>query len=316
MLGVFLDAGTLGEGCTYDELLSLPLEWRFYEKSTPHETLERLRGVSIAVTNKVVFDRDLIRALPDLKLICVTATGVNCIDLEAAHAAKVVVSNVKGYSTATVSQMTALMILSLSTSFVSYVEDVKKGRWQRESQFCFLDYPIREVKGKKLGILGYGNLGQEVGRIMSAFGMEILVVERLGSHVPIPGTLPLPEVLKECDFFTIHAPLTAETRHLIGMEQLRLMKKTAFLLNLARGGIVDEDALANALKNKMIAGAAFDVLSKEPPPSNHPLLDPSIPNLILTPHIAWASVEARKTILEVTRDNIRAFLNGSPQNLV
>jgi len=314
MLGVFLDTATFGKESSFEQLKTLPIQWRFYENTAPSETIERLQDVSIAVTNKVVIDRSVIRALPRLKMICVVATGVNCIDIEAAREAGIAVCNVREYSTATVSQMTVLMILSLASSFIPYVEDVKKGRWQRESLFCFLDYPITEVKGKKLGILGYGNLGKEVARIMSAFGMKILIVE--SPRTPIPGALPLMEVLKQCDCFTIHTPLTKETRLLIGKEQLALMKKTAFLINVSRGEIVDEEALARALKNKTIAGAALDVLSKEPPPPNHPLLDPSIPNLILTPHIAWGSSEARKTILEVTRDNIRAFLDGSPQNLV
>lgn len=314
MLGVFLDTATFGKEYSFEQLKTLPIQWRFYENTAPSETIERLQDVSIAVTNKVVIDRSVIRALPRLKMICVVATGVNCIDIEAAREAGIAVCNVKEYSTATVSQMTVLMILSLSSSFIQYVEDVKKGRWQSENLFCFLDYPIAEVKGKKLGILGYGNLGKEVARIMSAFGMKILIVE--SPRTPIPGALALMEVLKQCDFFTIHTPLTKETRLLIGKEQLALMKNTAFLINVSRGEIVDEEALARALKNKTIAGAALDVLSKEPPPPNHPLLDPSIPNLILTPHIAWASSEARKTILEVTRDNIRAFLDGSPQNLI
>jgi glycerate dehydrogenase len=314
MLGVFLDTATFGKGYSFELLKTLPIQWRFYENTAPSETIERLQDVSIAVTNKVVIDRSVIHALPRLKMIAVVATGVNCIDIEAAREAGIAVCNVRDYSTATVTQMAVLMILSLASSFIPYVEDVKKGRWQHESLFCFLDYPIAEVKGKKLGILGYGNLGKEVARIMSAFGMKILVVE--SPRTPIPGSLPLMEVLKQCDCFTIHTPLTPETRHLIGKEQLALMKKTAFLINVSRGEIVDEEALARALKNKTIAGAALDVLSKEPPPPNHPLLDPSIPNLILTPHIAWGSNEARKTILEVTRDNIQAFLDGSPQNLV
>jgi glycerate dehydrogenase len=266
-----------------------------------------MAGATVAVTNKVPFDRELIHKLPDLKLICVAATGVNCIDLEAASEAGIEVCNVQGYSTATVAETTALMILSLSHSFVPYVEDVKRGLWPRASHFCLLNHPISEVRGKKLGILGYGNLGREVARVMSTFGMKILIVEH--SNRSIDGALPLSTVLKEADFFTIHVPLTPHTRDLIGKRELEQMKRSAFLINVARGGIVNEEALAQALLHKVIAGAAVDVLSQEPPPENHPLLNPAISNLLITPHVAWASLEARDKIIQITRENIERFLN-------
>ncbi|MBS3904952.1 MAG: D-2-hydroxyacid dehydrogenase [Simkania sp.] len=316
MRAVFVDAGTFGEGCSFDILEKLPLEWRFFDKSAPEEIVEHTKDAEIALTNKAVFSKEIIRALPRLKMICVTATGVDCVDLAAAREADIVVCNVTDYSKGTVTQLTILFLLALANSFYSYIEDVKKGCWQKQSQFCFLNYPIKEVRGKTLGILGYGNLGQEVERVAVALGMQVLVVERKSGKHPIPGALSLQEVLKRSDFFTIHTPLTPETKNLIGKEELGLMKKTAYVINVSRGGIIDEEALVEALRNHEIAGAALDVLTKEPPLPNHPLLDPSIPNLLLTPHIGWASSEARLTILEITRDNVQAYLEGTPKNQV
>jgi glycerate dehydrogenase len=314
MRAVLVAAGTFGKEGSADLLKSLPIQWNYYDQTTPAQIVERMRDAEIAVTNKAAFRKETIQALPRLKLICVIATGVDCVDLQAAKEAGITVCNVPDYSKGSVSQLTVLMILALANSFFSYVDSVKKGHWQRQPYFSFLDYPITEVRGKKLGIFGYGNLGKEVARIMTAFGMQILIVE--GTKRSVPGALPLLEVLRQCDFFTIHTPLTPATRNAIGKKELDSMKKTAFLINAARGGIVDEEALAAALKAGRIAGAGFDVLTREPPPTDHPLLDPSIPNLLLTPHIAWASSEARQTLLEVTKSNIQAFLNGSVANQV
>jgi glycerate dehydrogenase len=317
MKAVFVDAGTFGKDEQYETLKKIEgVEWQFIEKCTPEEMNGHLEGATIALTNKAKFNRDLLLSLPDLKLICITATGVDCVDLEAAKQAGITVCNVTGYSKGTVTQLTILMMLCLANSFYPYAEDVKKGRWQKGPYFCFLDYPITEVRGKTLGIFGYGNLGQEVGRIASAFGMQVVPVERKGGKNPIPGALPLAQVLKTCDFFTIHSPLTKETENLIGQAELSLMKKTAYLINVSRGGIVNELALANALKNRTIAGAALDVLTSEPPKPDNPLLDPTIPNLLLTPHIGWASKEARAIILDVTRDSILGYLKGYIANQV
>ncbi|MBS0619987.1 MAG: D-2-hydroxyacid dehydrogenase [Verrucomicrobia bacterium] len=309
---VFLDAGTFGLGFSFDPLKTLPLEWTFFDETAPHEVMERLRGAAIVITNKVKLSKETIQRLPDLKLIAVIATGVDCVDVAAAKESGISVCNVTGYSTGTVPQLTILLILSLANSFLSYTADVQKGRWQRHPHFCFLDYPIQEVRGKTLGILGYGNLGKEVARIARALGMKVLIV----SHKALAETLPLEQVLKKADFFTIHTPLTQATRNLIGERELSLMKKSAYLINVSRGGIVNEPALAKALREGIIAGAALDVLTEEPPSSTHPLLDPTIPHLILTPHIGWASHEARGTLLETTKGNIEAFLAGAPKNLV
>ncbi len=207
-------------------------------------------------------------------------------------------------------------MLTLASNLIPYVEDVRSGKWQRHSQFCFIDYPIVELAGKNLGIIGYGTLGKQVAAIATAFGMKILIAGHDSSKKPQAGTLPLNQVLKEADFLTLHLPLTPQTENLIARKELELMKPTAFLINTARGGIVNEKDLAECLKEKRIAGAALDVLTKEPPTDGNPLLDPIIPGLLLSPHIGWASFEARSRLLAILRDNIQAFLQGTPKNLV
>lgn len=316
MQAVFLDAGTFGKQESFEGLKALPLQWSFYDRSSPSEIEKRAKDAEIVVLNKSILDPKILRALPHLKLICVTATGVNCVDLETAKQLGIAVCNVPQYSTASVPQLTLLLLLALANQFAAYQDDIRKGRWQKESHFSFFDHPIQEIKGKSLGILGYGNLGKEVARLASAFGMQILLVEHPHSKRPLPQALPLEEVLRRCDFFTIHAPLNTATQNLIGKKELSWMKKSAYILNVSRGGIIDEIALKDALKQGTIAGAALDVLSQEPPPPDHPLLDPTIPHLLLTPHIGWASLEARRTLLDSTRKNIEAYLQGNIQNQV
>lgn len=316
MQAVFLDAGTFGEQETFAPLKDLPLQWTFYDQTLPSEILKRAEAAEILVINKTVLTKEILQKLPLLRLVCVTATGVNCIDLEAAQQRSVTVCNIPNYSTACVPQLTLFLILALATRFVSYYEDVKKGRWQTSRHFSFFDYPIQEIRGKTLGIIGYGHIGKEVARLAIAFGMQILIAQHTDPKRSIPNALPFTEVLQQADFVTIHTPLTPVTKNLIGEKELSLLKKTACIINVSRGGIIQEEALAKALKQGTIAGAALDVLSQEPPSENHPLLDPTIPHLILTPHIGWASIEARRSLLEITRKNIDAYLRGNVQNQV
>lgn len=314
---VFLDIDTFGKDVSLNPLKDLPLEWTFYPLTTAAaETLNRISDAEIVVSNKVLLTRNILEKSKNLKIICIAATGYNNVDLQAAEELKIPVCNIPAYSTPAVVQHTITLMLALSQNLISYAEATKSGRWQKHPMFCILDYPILELQGKKLGIIGYGILGKEVSRIAKAFGMEILIAGHTSSSKTIEGSKPLEKILKEADFITLHVPLTEKTKDLISKKELDLMKPTAFLINTARGGIVNEKDLADALKNKKIAGAGVDVLSKEPPEEKNPLLQKNVPNLILTPHIAWASVEARKRSLDILIKNIKAFLEGKSQNIV
>ncbi len=287
----------------------------FFKETSPKETQERIQDADIVVSNKVLLTADILKA-SRLKLICVAATGYNNIDIAAAKRQNIPICNIPGYSTQSVVQLVFSFMLTLASNLIPYIEDVRKGKWQRHSQFCFTDYPIVELEGKKLGIVGYGTIGKQVANIATAFGMEILIASNASSKKSQKGTLPLNQVLQEADFLTLHVPLTPETKNLITRKEIELMKPTAFLINTARGGVVNEKDLAECLKQKRIAGAALDVLTKEPPTEGNPLLDSNIPGLLLTPHIGWASFESRCRLLAILRDNIEAFLRGSPKNLV
>jgi glycerate dehydrogenase len=313
MKAVFLDAKTLGEGVSFAELKALPMQWAFFDETHPEETLKRIIEAQIVITNKVVLTREIFEKNPQLKLICIAATGYNNVDLVAAKEMGIPVCNVPAYSTPSVVQLTIAFIFALATNLFSYAQATKKGKWQRSSLFCFLDYPIIELQGKKLGVIGYGNLGKQVAHFMQGMGMQILIAE--GSS-KAPGTLPLPEILAEADVITLHVPLTKATHGLIERKELMQMKRSSFLINTARGGIVNEQDLADALREGLIAGAGVDVLSQEPPPAHHPLLQEDVPNLLVTPHVGWGSLESRNRLLHTMQNNIQAFLKGSPVNLV
>lgn len=315
MKAVFLDTETLGDGISYEELQKLPVKWSFFKKTKPEEILERIKDAQIVVSNKV-FIGDILKQCPQLKLICIAATGYNNVDLTTATSLKIKVCNVPGYSTESVAQLVITFILALATNLTSYVQAVKAGAWQKHSQFCLLSYPIIELEGKKLGIIGYGALGKRVATLAQAFGMKLLIAEHSSSKKPIEGSVPLEQVLRDSDFITIHVPLTPKTQNLIQRKEIERMKSSAFLINTARGGIVNENDLAECLKERRIAGAAIDVLSKEPPREGNPLLDPNIPNLLLTPHIGWASLESRMRLIHILKENIDAFLHGVSKNLI
>lgn len=282
-----------------------------HEHSAPQEVIARLQGASVAIVNKVSLTQEVMDACPELRLILVAATGLNNIDLGAAHKHKITVCNCQGYGTETVAQHTLMLILALATQLPSYQRAVQAGDWQNSNSFCLLNFPIMELSGKTLGILGHGTLGQAVERLARAFGMEVMIGTLPGrpvqtDHLPWKGILP------QADVLTLHCPLTDKTRGLLGAEELALMKPGALLINTARGGIVDEQALADALRNGTLGGAGVDVLESEPPTANHPLLAPDIPNLILTPHSAWGSREARQRIVLQLVENAAAFFAGKP----
>jgi glycerate dehydrogenase len=315
--GVLLDRDTIDAGGDIDfaVLESIFSQWQAYDYTLSDDVVERIDGANVIISNKVMLDEKALRSVPDLKLVCIAATGTNNVDLEAAKALSIPVCNVRGYATPTVSQHALALILALSTRLIDYHEAVRSGRWQQARQFCLLDYPIRELAGKTLGIVGYGELGKGVARLGKALGMKLLIAQRPGGSAQ-PGRVPLDELLRQVDVLSLHCPLTSETRNLIGAREFALMKRDAILINTARGGIVDEQALADALRQGRIGGAGIDVLTVEPPAKGNVLLDPDIPNLIVTPHSAWASRETRQRLVDELATNIRAFLKGSVRNPV
>jgi len=313
---VFLDTATLDMGdLDLSIITATPFDWQLHTTTAVEQTLERVRDATLVVSNKVVLDRPLLEQLPELKLICVSATGTNNVDLQAAAERGIAVTNVTGYGTATVAQHTFCLILALTTRLLEYQAAVRRGDWQRSDMFCLMDYPIREIAGKTLGIVGYGTLGKGVARIAEAFDMQVLLAQRPGGK-PQTGRLPLHELLPQVDILTLHCPLTPETQNLIGAAELALMRPDALLINTARGGIVDEQALADALRQGVLGGAGVDVLTREPPADDNPLLQADIPNLIVTPHNAWASREARQRLLDGVTENIRDYLAGGSANRV
>eukprot|EP00825_Cyclidium_porcatum_P017679 TRINITY_DN2036_c0_g2_i2.p3 TRINITY_DN2036_c0_g2~~TRINITY_DN2036_c0_g2_i2.p3 ORF type:complete len:319 (-),score=66.84 TRINITY_DN2036_c0_g2_i2:1296-2252(-) len=294
-------------------------DWVEYPKTAPGQVVERLTGAAIAITNKVAIDAAAIEALPDLKMIAVSATGTNNVDLEACRRRGIVVSNIRGYAEHTVPEHVMALLLALSRNLVAWRETLQAGGWERSEQFCLFDHPIRDLHGATLGLIGSGTLGNGVARLAEAFGMRVLRAECKGAATVRPGYTAFAEVLAEADAISLHCPLTAETTGLIAEPELRAMKPSVLLINTARGGIVDEAALVRALKEGWISGAGFDVITAEPPPEGHPMVDPALlalPNFLLTPHVAWSSRPAMQTLADQLIDNIEAFVAGSPRNRV
>jgi len=296
-------------------LRNLPVDWTFQAATTSGQLASHLRGQQIVVSNKVVLDAATIRAADDLQLICVAATGTNNIDLQVASERHIPVCNVRAYATPSVVQHVFMLMLNLLRRLPEYQQALHSGRWQQSAHFCFLDYTIEELTGKTLGIVGFGELGQAVAHMAEQFGMRVLVAQRLHGE-SLAGRVPLTELLSQVDVLSLHCPLSEETRGLIGAYELGLMKPSAILINTARGGIVDEPALLDALRHGRLAGAGMDVLHSEPPQQGNILLETGLPNLIVTPHIAWASRQARQRLIDGVAQNIHGFLSGQPQNQV
>lgn len=290
-------------------------EWIEYNESSSEDVLERLRGATIAIVNKTYLYEKELSELPDLKLIAIAATGIDKVDLDACRAKGIAVCNIRDYATHTLPEHVFMLALALRRNLLRYREDVKTGKWQEAKQFCLFDHPIGDLHGATLGIIGYGALGKSVAKIAEAFGMRVLISEHKIADSIREGRERFEEVLRESDIISLHCPLNEKTRGLIGKAEILQMKPNAILINAARGGIVVEADLADALKQNRIS-AGFDVLSKEPPKDGNPLLELDLPNFILTPHNAWASAEAMQVLSDQLIDNIEAFVRGEPQNLV
>ena len=289
---------------------SFPHNWVEYEYTSAEQTIERAKDADIIITSKVILSREALQQLPKLKLIAITATGTNNVDLEAAKELGVAVKNVTGYSATTVPEHVLGMIFALKHSLAGWQRDQLMGKWTESKQFCYFDYPITDVKGSTLGVFGKGCLGKEVGRLAELLGMKVLYAEHRNATTCREGYTPFEEVLKQADILTLHCALTETTKNLINQETLSLCKKGAYLINTGRGPLIDEQAVCDALKSGQLGGAALDVLVKEPPEKNNPLIElaKTMPNLIITPHIAWASDSAVTTLTKKVTQNIEDFV--------
>ena len=288
--------------------------WQDHAATAEQEVVGRLQGATVAITNKVPLRAAAIAQLPDLKMVAIAATGSDNVDLAACRERGIVVSNIRNYSTVSVPEHCFALLLALRRNLRAYIADVEAGQWERSTRFCLLDHPIGDLAGSRLGIVGYGALGKQVAHLARAFGMEVCATSR--SPIGDSGViqLELDELLRTSSVVSLHLPLTEQTRHLIGARELGLMRRDALLINTARGGLVDEAALAEALQAGQNAGAGFDVLSKEPPLPDNPLLRLRLPNFILTPHVAWASGGAMQRLADMLVDNIEAWESGRPLN--
>ncbi|HGY1049439.1 TPA: D-2-hydroxyacid dehydrogenase [Aeromonas salmonicida subsp. pectinolytica] len=311
---VFLDSDTLDAGITLHRP-DFPHHWQSHPSTAPEQVVERLRNASIAIINKVRIGATELAQLPDLKLIALAATGSDNVDLEACRAANVGVCNIRNYSGPSVPEHAMALMLALSRNLFAWRQSLLEGRWQQSGQFCFFDHNIMDLHGKQLGIIGKGTLGQALGERAQGMGMIVRYAQSQTGASHDEDRLPLDALLQSSDVVSLHCPLTPYTRHLIGERELALMKPGALLINVGRGGLVDEAALLKALANGRLGGAGFDVASVEPPPPDHPLMQAlQYPNFILTPHVAWASEESMQRLADQLIDNINAFAEGRRQH--
>lgn len=309
MSAVFLDAQTLQLDSLNTTILdTLHVALTCYQTTAPNEIVPRIANTDIVLVNKVVLDSNVLRQAKQLKYIGVTATGMNNVDVEYCDAHGICVKNVEAYGTDSVAQHTLMLLLNLATSFAQYQRDVNEGMWSRTQNFCLIDHPIIELAGKHAVIVGYGELGKRVAALFTALGMKVSIAARPGSTNDSRPSLT--SLLPTADVVSLHCPLTDDNYHLFNDERLSLMKKGSFLINTARGGLIDENALLRALKSGHLGGAALDVVSVEPPPDTLPLLNANLPNLIITPHIAWMAKESRQRLFNIAIGHLQEFVQN------
>jgi len=313
---VFLDRDTLSPETIVREL-GFPHELVVYDRTTPEQVAGRIADADIVITNKAPVREAALAGAERLRLVAVAATGTDVVDVKACNARGITVSNIRNYAVNTVPEHTFALLLALRRSILQYRNSVARGRWREAAQFCYFDYPIRDLAGSTLGVIGDGALGKSVAKLGEAFGMKVLYSDYKGTTGMGPLYTPFWDVLRLSDVITLHTPLLPSTRNLIGPAEFAAMDRKPLLINTARGGLVDEAALVVALRSGQIAGAGFDVVTVEPPPDDHPLVELlDQPNFILTPHVAWASQEAIQGLTDQLVDNIEAFWAGSPRNVV
>lgn len=311
---VFLDHGTIPAH------ISIPRptfchQWHQHATTTPSQVIERLQLATIAITNKVVLNSQVLAKLPQLKFIAIAATGTNNVDLDYCRSHNIKVANIQGYATRSVPEHVIAMIFALKRNLAGYQQDIANGEWQRQQQFCFFTHSITDVAGSTLGIMGKGSLGQAVATVAKALGMNVLFAEHAGATQCRDGYHPFEQVLREADIISLHCPLTPTTKNMIAAPQLALMKSSAIIINTSRGGLINEQALVDALLSCQIAGAGIDVFTTEPAlPSNPLIAHCQLPNLILTPHVAWGSDSAIQILVNQLIDNINSFHQGTHKN--
>ena len=309
--GVFLDWHSIDQDDLNLDAIESIIDLTLHAACPPDRVVETVGDAEIVIVNKVVLDRKTLHSLPATRLVCVIATGINNIDLEAASELGIRVCNVRDYAAASVSQHVFLLILALYTRFLDYQRDIDAGAWQAQSQFCLLHHPMRELAGKTLGLIGYGHIARAVEAIARAFGLEVLVANSLSTPTGAqPGRTPLADLLRQADIVSLHCPLSPLSRNLIADEQLALMKNDAIIINTARGGIINQADLLQALRSGQIGGAGIDCLAQEPPAADDPMVNAGLSNLIVTPHNAWGTVEARQRLVDGTTANIAALVEG------
>lgn len=316
MNGVFLDVDTVGDDIDLHPLLQCLPFWQWRHTDSPTSIGEAVSNTNVIITNKVVLSTDVLDQCNTLRLVCVAATGTNNVDIAAATDRGIVVCNVRDYATASVVQHVFATLLALVTKLQNYRHEVTRGEWSRSRNFTLLREPIVELHGMTLGIIGYGTLGQAVAAVARAFGMNVLIANRIGQSTVDSGRIHWEDLLRNADVVSLHCPLNAQTQNLLNGESIGKMKRGSILINTARGGIVEAGALLDALREGHLAGAVVDVLEVEPPPAIHPLVQATMPNLIVTPHIAWASREARQRLINEIAGNIMAFFRNQPRNVV
>lgn len=291
-------------------------EWVEYADTRPPGVGERVRSASIIISNKLSLGEPQLSQAPDIKLIAIAATGSDCVDLDFCRRRGITVCNVRGYAVNSVPEHVLMLILALRRNLLLYRQDVQDGKWQQSKQFCWLSHPLHDIKGSTIGIIGNGSIGKSMARLAESVGMKVLISEHRDAKSIRPGRTAFDEVLAQSDVVTLHCPLTDGTRDLFGRREFELMKRSALLINTARGALIQDEVLIAALREGLIAGAAIDVLREEPPRDGSLLLNLNLPNFIVTPHVAWASDEAMQTLADQVVDNLEAFVAGRPQNVL
>ncbi|MGZ5435275.1 MAG: D-2-hydroxyacid dehydrogenase [Pyrinomonadaceae bacterium] len=291
-------------------------EWVEYADTRSQEVVERVQTASIIISNKLSLGEPQLAHAPEVKLIAIAATGSDCVDLDYCRRRGITVCNVRGYAVNSVPEHVLMLILALRRNLLAYRQDVQAGEWQQSKQFCLLSHPLHDIKSSTLGIIGYGSIGKSMAQLAESVGMKVLISEHRNAKLIRHGRTAFDEVLAQSDVVTLHCPLTDETRDMFGRREFEMMKRGALLINTARGALIQDQALIAALREALIAGAASDVLREEPPRHGSPLLDLSLPNFIITPHVAWASDEAMQTLADQVIDNLEAFVAGRPQNVL
>jgi glycerate dehydrogenase len=291
-------------------------EWIEYPETHAGQVAERVRSATIIISNKLSLGKPQLAGAPNLKLIAIAATGSDCVDLDYCRRRGITVCNVRGYAVNSVPEHVLMLMLALRRNLLAYRREVRDAKWQQSKQFCLLTEPLHDLKGSTMGIVGYGSIGKSMARLAESIGMRVLISEHQNAKSVRAGRAPFVEVLAQSDVISLHCPLTDETRDMFGSREFELMKTSALLINTARGALIQDEALVNALSDGAIAGAGIDVLREEPPRHGSPLLDLDLPNFIVTPHVAWASDEAVQALADQVIDNLEAFVAGRPQNVL